>query len=125
MNERNTEQSNNGINNEEISSAKTLDKQNLSKEIKMENEQSYDVREVSSSSSLLETNHIALILCISDHRWRLNPQLHCFVAQSLMKKFCVQPLFFSTLGFLLSSFDQEFQGHSRFAKRSKIGGLLQ
>ena len=66
MNEKNTEQWNNGISNEEISSAKTLDKQNLSKEIKMENEQSDDVREgsskasfareVASSSSLLETN---------------------------------------------------------------------
>ena len=88
MNEKNTEQWNNGISNEEISSAKTLDKQNLSKEIKMENEQSDDVREgsskassareVASSSSLLETNHIALILFISDHRWCLNPQLHCF-----------------------------------------------
>ena len=44
MNEKNTEQWNNGISNEEISSAKTLDKQNLSKEIKMENEQPYDVR---------------------------------------------------------------------------------
>ena len=44
MNEKNSEQWNNGINNEEISSAKTLDNQNLSKEIKMENEQSYDVR---------------------------------------------------------------------------------
>ena len=44
MNEKNSEQWNNGINNEEISSAKTLDKQNLSKDIKMENEQSYDVR---------------------------------------------------------------------------------
>jgi hypothetical protein len=38
------EQWNNGINNEEISSSKTLDNQNLSKEIEMENEQSYDVR---------------------------------------------------------------------------------
>ena len=44
MNEKNTEQWNNGINNEEISSAKPLDKQNLSKEIEMENEQSYDAR---------------------------------------------------------------------------------
>ena len=35
---------NNGINNKEISSAITLDNQNSSKEIKMENEQSYDVR---------------------------------------------------------------------------------
>ena len=123
MNEKNTEQWNNGISNEEISSAKTLDKQNLSKEIKMENEQSDDVREgsskasfareVASSSSLLETNHIALISCISDHRWRLNPQLHCFVGPSLMKNFCVQPLFFSNLGLLLSSFDQEFHKNFR------------
>ena len=44
MNEKNSEQWNNGINNEEISSAKSLDNQNLSEEIKMENEQSYDVR---------------------------------------------------------------------------------
>ena len=35
---------NNAFNNEEISSAKTLDNQNLSKEIEMENDQSYDVR---------------------------------------------------------------------------------
>ena len=35
---------NNGINNEKISSAITLDDQNSSKEIKMENEQPYDVR---------------------------------------------------------------------------------
>ena len=38
MNEKNSEQWNNGINNEEISSAKTLDNQNLSKEIKMEDD---------------------------------------------------------------------------------------
>ena len=44
MNQKNSEHWNNGINNEEISSAKTLDNQNLSEEIKMENEQSYDVR---------------------------------------------------------------------------------
>ena len=42
MNQKNSEHWNNGINNEEISSAKTLDNQNLSKEIEMENEQSYD-----------------------------------------------------------------------------------
>ena len=41
---KNYEHWNNGINNEDISSAKTLDNQNYSKEIKMENEQSYDVR---------------------------------------------------------------------------------
>jgi hypothetical protein len=44
MNEKNYEQWNNGINNETISSAKSLDNQNLSKEIEMENDQSYDVR---------------------------------------------------------------------------------
>ena len=44
MNKKNSEQKNNGINNETISSAKILDNQNLSKEIKIENEQSYDVR---------------------------------------------------------------------------------
>ena len=38
MNEKNSEQWNNGINNEEISSAKSLDNQNLSKEIKMEDD---------------------------------------------------------------------------------------
>ena len=36
---------NNGINKEEISSAKTLDNHNLSKEIRMKNEQSNDVRD--------------------------------------------------------------------------------
>ena len=41
MNEKNL---NNRINNKEISSAITLDNQNSSKEIKMENEQPYDVR---------------------------------------------------------------------------------
>ena len=35
---------NNAIKNEEISSAKTRDNQNLSKEIEMENEQSYNFR---------------------------------------------------------------------------------
>ena len=44
MNKKKSEQFNNGINNKEISSAKTLDNQNYSKEIKMENEQSCDVR---------------------------------------------------------------------------------
>ena len=37
MNQKRSEQWNNAINNEEISSAKTLDNQNLSKEIEMEN----------------------------------------------------------------------------------------
>ena len=44
MNKKNSEQRNNRINNEEISSAKTLDNQTLSKDIKIENEQSYDFR---------------------------------------------------------------------------------
>ena len=35
---------NGAINNKEISSAKTFDNQDLSKDIRMENEQSYDVR---------------------------------------------------------------------------------
>ena len=44
MNKNNSEQWNGAFNNEEISSAKTFDNQDLSKEIKMENKQSYDVR---------------------------------------------------------------------------------
>ena len=87
------------------------------------------------SSSLLDTNQIALKLCISDNRWCLNLQftllcgaLFIQFLELLMKKICARSGFFFEFGaadgFIWSEISQGFQKYSNFVCRTKIGGLI-
>ena len=87
------------------------------------------------SSSLLDTNQIALKLCISDNRWRLNLQftllcgaLFIQFLELLMKNFCARSGFFfefgASDGLIWSEISQGFQGYSNFVCRTKIDGVI-